>query len=807
MKKRLKNWVTLVIVLVTIFCNSWAQNKVKITGYIFDKEAGEALPFTNVFVQGTNLGDMADDKGYYELHLPADKYELVVTRMGYKTFTQIVDLTDNQDISFDLYLSSIALSMPGVTIMASKTMRQRQNASVSSLAFKTKKIKEMPFTLNDVNRALKTLPGIASNNGKSSEFNVRGGSCYENLVQFDGIKIYEPFHMKDFPYTSISILNMDLMEEVNLFTGGFPARFGDKMSSVLDIKYRSGNHEGFRSKIEIGAVKLSTLVEGPLLGREGSWIVGFNKSYFELAEQIIEQYKIAPKFYISQQLPKFYDLQGKINYKLGKKNQVAFLFLNSGDVYKEDIPWYSEVSKIDLTSYTKMNTYDYSFIDAYYCNSLVAIRSLDQVTNNLFSETLLSYYDELEDYNSISNYEITNKYYNYSNKYLGFTKYGHNGKWNNYRRTRTLEFKHDLTFKLNHYHELEMGLSLQNIRYLNNNDEFLERITYGGVVNNSDTTRIDTVYVEDTSDQTDLKISTYKMAGYLQDSWQVGDGLFLNMGLRIDYFDFNKDLTFSPRLSSTYTSSDGSIFKLAWGYYYQSPGLDEFKLLRACSENTQSQRAIHYIFGYQRKLGDLFEWKIDIYYKDYQALISYYWQSGRKFSTRENDANGFVKGIDLQLKYNLSKISGWLSYGFLIAREDEKNDYRGFYPRATDQRHSLAMIVQWNITSRWRLHGKFLYGSGFPYTPIISDSNRYRLTEGAKHSEYLPCYKRMDLRIARDFNFNRTRLSIYVEVINLFNSKNVLYYRRYRIDQHGRILKEPRTLLPRLPNFGIKVFY
>ena len=666
----------------------------------------------------------------------------------------------------------------------------------------------MPFTLNDVNRALKTLPGITSNNGKSSELNVRGGNFDENLVQADGIKIYKPFHMKDFPYTSISILNMDIMEEVNLFTGGFPARFGDKMSSVIDIKYRSGNRERFQSHLEIGTIKLNTLVEGPL-SQNGSWIFGFNKSYIELAMKIMEQYEILPKFYLSQESPKFYDIQGKIIYKLGTGHQVELFFLNSGDYYNEDIPWYSGVSEVELTSfYSKMNSYDYSYIDAYYRNTLFAIRSLDQFTNSLFSETLISYYDQLEDYVTISNYEINNKYYNYDNEYLGFSNYFRDGKWSNYRRTSTLEVKNDLSFNLNPYHELGLGFSIQNIDYLNNDTEFSEVVTYGDLLSNADTSKVDTFYVKDTGTKIDFKTSTYKIAGYVQDSWQVSDGLFINSGMRIDYFDYNKYLTFSPRLSCTYTYSNSSQFKLAWGYYYQSPNFDELKFPQACSENTRSQRAIHYIAGYQRKLSDLFEWEIDVYYKYYQDLISYYWQSGRKFSTRENDANGYAKGIDLQLKYNLNKISGWLSYGFLFASEDIKNDNRGFYPRATDQRHSLAMILKWNVTSNWRLYGKFLYGSGFPYTPIIFDTKKYDLlTEGIKHSEYLPSYKRVDFRISRDFNFNQVRLNIYVEVINLFNSKNVLYYRRYRMDQNGNIFKEPRTLLPRLPNLGIKIFY
>ena len=796
----------LCLVSMVISQNAMAQHNSKVKGNIYDKQTKTALPFVNVIVQNTQRGTMADDNGHYELQLAAGNYELLFSMMGYKTDRLRIKLLENKSYSFNVYLSQTVLYMPGVTIIASKTAQQKQSESVSSFAFKTKKIKDLPFSLNDVNRALKTLPGISSNNEKSSEFNVRGGSFEENLVLVDGVTIYRPFHLKALPNASISILNMALMEKVNLITGGFPAKFGDKMSSVLEIDYRNGNLDKFQTQIEIGAVNTNILLEGPL-HRNCSFILGFNKSYFEPSIKIMNKY--FPEFLEEVSgTPKFYDLQGKIGYKINHNHKLSLFFLNANDKYCEVPDYESDYYTRDFSStYTKMNTQYRSEFESDFSNTLWALKISNQIIKPLLSQTAISYYDEMEDLLTWSEYTVINKYYNLDDdKYRGFSNYNNVDQYGLDLQIKTYELKNDLIYKITPYHELEVGLNIQNIRYRYHLKDISERIAFHNVFNYPDTTRIDTLFYDDNYyDTIDLESRTYKIGGYLQENWQISNNIFANAGLRYDYFEFNRNANFSPRISCSYTFNNGGIFKLAWGHYYQSPLYHELKFNTSRSDNTQNQKAVHYIAGYQQNITNLFDFKIDYYYKDYQKLIPYDLRSGYKLSTQQNNAYGFARGIDIQLKFNLSSLSGWLCYGFMIAKENNKDDDLGYYPRSTDQRHSLAMICDWNITDRWRFYGKFLYGSGFPYTPFTFDLESQRFVVGAMNSEYLPAYKRLDLRISRYFYFTWCNCNIYFEIINVLNNKKIFTFQHYGIDEYGNVTKKAKKLLPFTPNIGIKI--
>jgi len=810
-----------------IWIGTWqagaAQQKLKISGNIYDAQTKSKLPFVNVVVMNTNRGTMADQNGYFELLLPAQAlntanaesrtYELMFSMIGYQSRKQKISASKKRENVLNIQLTPTVVYLPGVTIIAPKTTQQRQNESVSSYSFETKKIKDLPFSFNDVNRALKTLPGISSNNEKSSEFNVRGGSFEENLVQIDGVTVYRPFHLKEMPNASISILSMALMDRVNLITGGFPAKYGDKMSSVLSVNYRNGCCEKLASQIEIGVINTNILLEGPL-SKNGSWILGFNKSHLEPSMKIMNRY--FPEFLESiHGTPKFYDLQGKVNYNFNRQHQIFLLFLNSTDNYDETPRSYLEnYSQNYSTLYRMRQTEDISKFNAKFRNTLMAVHFSNQLNSSILSRTMFSRYDEIETLQLNSEHYDHNQFYYLSNdESHGFISYENVDRYGLNLETQTYEIKNDLTFKITPYHELEGGSNFKQIKYLYNLNDRSERLTYNNYFNYPDTTKIDTIFYEDNyHDQIELESTTYKIGGYLQDNWQISDRIFFNLGLRADYFDFNKNLNISPRISGSLSFQNGGLLKLAWGHYFQSPMYYEFKLKTASSANTENQKAIHYIIGYQQKLKNLFEIKLDGYYKDYFNLIPYYLRSGYKLSTQQNDATGFAKGFDIQLKYNLSgappgHISGWLSYGFMIAKEKTRGDSTVYYPRTTDQRHSISMILDWNITDKWRLYTKFLYGSGFPFTPTLFDLTTQKFTAGPKNSEYLPAYQRVDLRISRNFTFSSGNFNIFLEVINLLNRKNIYTYEEYGISENGEVSRRAKRLLPITPNIGMKIIF
>jgi len=301
------------------------QPRIIVSGHIYDIESNKPLPYANIYVRNSVWGSMSDTDGYYEFNLPPGEYDLVCSMIGYKTHIRKIIIFNNSNKQFNVYLSPTILSLPGVFIIGIKSPEQKQIESTSCQVLDARKIGSLPFTLNDANRALKTMPGITSNTERSSELNVRGGTSEENLVLIDGIRIYSPFHLKEVYNTSISIPNLNMIEEVNIMTGGFPAKYGDRLSSVLNIKYKNGNSTKLTNEIEIGTVRFNYLLEGPISDKS-SGILSYNKSYFELPFKIIEHNSFLPKFYSISAIPKFYDFQAKLDYHFSLQNFCSFFF-------------------------------------------------------------------------------------------------------------------------------------------------------------------------------------------------------------------------------------------------------------------------------------------------------------------------------------------------------------------------------------------------------------------------------------------------------------------------------------------------
>jgi len=225
------------------------------------------------------------------------------------------------------------------------------------------------------------------------------------------------------------------------------------------------------------------------------------------------------------------------------------------------------------------------------------------------------------------------------------------------------------------------------------------------------------------------------------------------------------------------------------------------------SKNASSQKAAHYVIGYRNQFSKVLNFRVDYYYKKYENLISYYWQGGRKISTKQNDATGYARGVDLQLNYDLTFCSGWFSYSYLETKEDREVDDTGYFPRPTDQRHTFNFTSSWQISSGWQLMFKFLYGSGYPFTPMVFCIDQMDFVTGEKNSMYLPPFTRFDVRINRNFKLSWSEVIAYAEIINLFNEKNIIDYERYWVLDENLTIKKPFYSFPFLPNIGIKLIF
>ncbi len=790
----------ILIVFVFFFINSLLfGQEYNISGNIIDAKSGEPIPFASVALKELSTGLSTNINGEFSVKIGLEKVTLIVSCIGYKT-EEIIVTREKQNLGVTVHLLPTGVLLQEVTIYSGS----KNSSSVQSL--QNKQIHETSTVYPDVFRSIQALPGIAVNNEFSAKFNVRGGNYDENLVLVNNAQVYEPFHVKEAGNASIGIFNTDMMRKVNLIAGGFSAKYGDRLSSVLDIEYREGSREKLSGIASLSLTNFDGLIEGPV-GSFGSFILGIRKSYVEYAMNFLDLKK---ELDIS-----FYDIQGVLSIHHSQKFKTQLKFIHAGDYFKynpeisEVGPFYSSGTinkeKVSLVQ----TTFEYDDEKATYFSNLIDLQGGYTFSSNALMNLSISYYEQ-------SDYEFSNGYSNYSNvsdnlKYYTYSNW--NKDYKNDLNIKTVEGKASFDLRINPYYDINAGVSYVDIVY----DQYLLNRRYRIIKENIKTfpAVTETTYEESENPlpQT-IAVGTFKTNGYVENIIQISDNLLTNVGVRLDYFDINRELTISPRLNLSYLFEGNIALRGAWGHYYQSPIYRQLAYPVSSYSNTKSTMAEHFILGIEKNFsfeeGSLqsFMAKIDFYYKKYSNLISSKIDSrGNIVYSRKNDSFGYASGFDLSLSASTSWYSGWINYGLLFANEDYNNDGKGYLSRYTDQRHTISFINSFNLGKDWGLNINFAYGSGFAYTPYFtaydSKSKKEKWIEGERNSSHLPDYKRVDLRISKQFNLFGFRTNAFFEISNLFNFNNVYGY-RYRFNKGGTPYREDLKLWPFIPSIGIK---
>ncbi|MBK7106408.1 MAG: TonB-dependent receptor [Ignavibacteriae bacterium] len=753
-----------------------------INGIILDSQTNEPLPFANIGINNFSLGTSSDVDGKFSMKINSKSAELIFSYVGYKTSTIKLENLKSDEVNF-IFLNPISINLQEVTVF-SNSSNPSELTQLSNLSLQSERIREISSAMPDILRSVQALPGVVVNNEFKADFNVRGGNQDENLVLVNGTQVYEPYHIKEAANASVGIFNVDLMKKVEIITGGFSAKYGDKMSSVLNIEYREGNKEKYSGAASLSLAFLDGYIEGPI-SEKSSFIFGVRKSYMEYVLSLIDYEDI------KSVKPSFYDLQGVVSYSLTLKNKLLFEFIHAGDdfSYKPERIYSTKIEN-------EINT-------ANYFSTLLDVKSKNILSSKTLLNFEISYYDQIDEENRLFNRFEKINYNDYDSLQTIRLTYDS-------LRIKTLEFKSELNYQLNSFYEIQNGFSFQNINYLQNANDFW---TYIGNRNNTNPVIKDTLTrIGSYGNEKPIDVSSYKFAAYLENILSLTNSLTVNFGGRIDYFDINKDLTFSPRINTAYKFEDGTLLKAAWGYFYQSPIYAQLSSSVSSDTNTQSQKSIHYILGLEKQFNFadnyFLKLKLETYYKDYSNLISSQFGVFERLTySRKNDAIGNSKGIDLYAILNYDFFYGWLSYGYMQANENKLNDNYGEYPRYTNQTHTISIVTNFAFGNNWNLSLKAYYGSGFPYTPktAVKDEQTgiWDWKSGEIHSADLPAYKRVDLRISKIFVFDKFRLNSFLDVSNVFNFKNV---QRYEFDNPG--LSKPSSeeilLWPIIPSFGIR---
>ena len=820
---RLLSALSLVLLLAP---GAFAQNWGRIEGRVTQRAGGTPVPGATVVVDGTSFGTAAETDGSYGLRLPTGRYALRVTAIGFQARTDSVTVLKDRTTTLNFALAETDIELGGVEVEGSAVA---EDAGVYTLDPRT--AQEIPSPLNDGLRAIKILPGVTSNNETSYQYSVRGGGYNENLYFIDGFEVYTPFRTKQGEQEGLGIVNLDMTDRLTLYAGGFPARYGGKLSSALDVAYiRPGGADG--NTVD-GSGYVSTLDAG------GSVKVGTLGGKLGIA--VAGRAARARGFFGTQELkgeydPEFNDVQTTLTYRIAEGHEVQGL----GMLLSNRFRLQPTSRRTFFGTFQDLRSISFGFEgleEDGYDLAFGGVRLLNRVSSAFRVEHDVSYFD-VEEYEQVDIsgrvglFRIANAFEDPDDptNLIQTGAASQQDTTSNNVRVTTLSGSGRYRLSLGR-HAAEAGWTARRFDF---SDDLFEVSYVAGrdLDGNPTQVALDSLNGE-------AAFSESQVALYVQDAVDLlpqSGRLVVTGGVRGDYFSFNDEWTVSPRLSARYIWDEFTTLTAAAGVYHQAPTYRELRgepifdsttvgsnniILGTLNRDIKSQRAVQFIAGMERFFPSIrFYGRAEAYYKDLSNLITYNVDNVRTIYSGENDAEGYAFGFDLQLRGEfVPGLESWLNYGFLKTSEEfltPTPGVSGSVPRPTDRRHNVALFVQDYVpnSTSWKVHLRALFGTGTPYTPPEPGEIIGGVTlrvPGARNSGRYPEYRRVDMGITKEAVLaqrtptgNPVRLELTGEILNVFDMTNTISY-SYVEDATGIWQRIPTRLTPRTVNVRMRL--
>lgn len=833
---------SLIIILGAFTSN--AQEFGELHGVVTD-ESGSPIPLANIAISNQAGGTISKIDGTYLVKIPANK-ELVISfsYVGYNTSNVKVKIKSGERKELNRRLSPSTTVLPSFVITDDKLRNSTLTPLDPRLAV------TIPSPSGGLEALIKTFPGVSSNNELSSQYNVRGGNYDENLVYVNDVEIYKPFLVRSGQQEGLSFLNSDLVSSILFSAGGFDARYGDKMSSVLDIRYK-------RPTITTGSVSASLLgasmhLEGSTKDRKLMYLVGFrNKS---------NQYLLKTLETKGDYKPSFTDIQGMVIYEANQKLEFS-VFGNYARNRYEIIPSSRETSFGTVNDALQLKVFFDGKETDRFINYMGAFTTHYKPNKDLSLKLIASSFQtiESETFDIIGQYWIGNLETDQSSESfgqiveaLGVGTYHNHAR--NYLDARVSSIEHrglltkaSSTLMWGLKYQLEQVNDRLNEWTMNDSAGFTlpsHNGVPGTLGNQSEITLQDIV-------KTSIKLNSSRISGFLQDSWDLGDnnGLWnLTVGVRGNYWDVNKQFIVSPRGSISYKPEwkNDVVFRFSTGLYYQPPFYRELRdKFGVLNKDLKAQSSIQFVLGSDYNFmawGRPFKLTTEAYYKYLQNLVPYDVDNVRIRYFATNSAKGYAMGLDLKVNGEFVKgVESWASLSIMQTKEDIKNDNyydyyndegkkiipgytsnniavdsvlinRGFIPRPTDQRISFGLFFQDYLPKNptYKMHLSLLFGTGVPYSPPG--------TVRSRNMQRMPSFRRVDIGFSKQL-LGATRYSevntrktlkfindawISLEVLNLLQVNNTISYTWVK-DVTNRQYAVPNYLTPRQLNLKLVV--
>ena len=690
-------------------------------------ETGSPVEIANIWVPRQMRGTTSNLKGEYTLHVAsADTVEITFSMIGYQTRRRIL-YRPTGVITLDVMLPHANTSLQGVTIRETR----RQTGTMQHL--KPERARLTPDASGgSVESFIATQAGVTGTNELSTTYNVRGGNYDENSVYVNGIEVYRPLLIRAGQQEGLSFVNPDMVENIAFSSGGFEARYGDKMSSVLDITYRRPTK--FESTLSASLLGASAYIG---VGKEEKWSMTHSLRYKT------SRYLLGTLDTHGEYDPSFVDYQTYLTGKLAPKWEAGFIGNISQNRYRF-VPSDRNTSFGTLEDVKEFKVYFGGqemdrFLTYFGALNLTHTPS----TNHSLTFNLAAYRtDEEETFDIISQYWLNDID---EGKSMGVGTYMEHAR--NYLTASVvsagLKGKHTLG-----QHEMQWGAEYKLEQVADDINEWEMRDSAGYSLPHTGE-RVELIY----NLRSRNAVRNHRLAAFAQDTWRkhTGVGLFvLNGGVRLSYWSWNGEPLLSPRLSVGFIpeANDKFTFRLATGLYYQSPFYKEFRdtvqaggsSLVRLNRDIKSQRSIQVVgaMDYQFRVWDRpFKLTSEVYYKALSNLIPYDVNNVRLTYYGENCASGYAAGLDMKLFGEfIPGTDSWITAS--IMRTEEKIDGK-WYPRPTDQRFNLSFCLTdyFPGSDRWQMNLRAVYANGLPFGPPHSGRER--------HVFRAPAYRRVDI--------------------------------------------------------------
>lgn len=497
----------LIIIVFNFFLNLGYAQAGYVEGIVKDKKTNEYLVGANVVVLGTRLGAAADHNGCFFIdHIPEGTHQLEASMVGYKPVTKEIFISEHTKVNIIFLLEETVISQPGVVVSAERLI---EKTSVSAQSISGPKLRKIHGIAEDPMRSLLAIPGISAGEEFTSWLCVRGGAPNENLWLLDWVPVYWPFHFGGMK----TVFNSEMIENVELYTGGFPPKFGDKLSSVINITTKEGSKERFTGKGNLSLINALGLIEGPITNK-GSYIFSARRSYYDLVIRAKEGFII----------PSFYDAQARIAYELSSGQRLYLSGLVSG-----------ERARVEFENPEPGQP---KSLEDYYLVTCSSVEWRWLINPELYSMLALIFQS-------------------------ADLKIEMNQWWID-SKIREPGVREDLTWEMSQSHTLKAGFEIR-CPYVD-----WKSFIPLDVADKSSWT--DTTLQ---GARREIKDDLYLGSLYLQDGWDISQKFFTNVGLRYDNNSMTKKGTVSPRISLRYNFDIATAIRSAFGYYYQIHELEE----------------------------------------------------------------------------------------------------------------------------------------------------------------------------------------------------------------------------------------